>query len=146
MDLFDTVTSFFTSAYFRLFTRLLVLFFIILLFSLTYWTYRDAKKRGTIPVYWAIVVFLFNIFGWLIYLIVRPPEYEDDARERDLEIKTKEAMLNRSMGVCPSCHNPIEADFLICPYCMKKLKKACRECNKPLDNIWTVCPYCKANQ
>ena len=29
--------------------------------------------------------------GWIVYLVVRPPEFVDDARERELEIRAREA-------------------------------------------------------
>src|SRR5450759_3878007 len=74
---------------------------------------------------WAVVVLVFNAFGWMIYMVVRPPEYADDALERDLEIRAREAEIQREGATCPSCLKPIDPDYLVCPYCMKKLKKQC---------------------
>ncbi len=144
MDLFSSFVGFFKSPIYRLFTRLFVLFVIVFWASLVYWTYRDAKRRGALAIYWAAVVFFFNIFGWFIYLIVRPPEYLDDVRERDLEIKAQETALSKTEEVCPSCFKSIEPEFLICPYCLKKLKESCPRCGHALKMSWTVCPYCKA--
>ena len=79
-----------------------------------YWTYRDAEKRGAIGIYWAAVVLFFNIFGLIIYFILRPPEYLADVQERELEIMAKEETLN-SERTCYGCHKPIKSDFLICP-------------------------------
>ncbi len=98
------------------------------------------------PWFWALVALFFPIAGWLIYLVVRPPEYLDDVRERELEIRAKEVSLQTSGGVCAACLKPVEADFLICPYCMKKLKKPCVECGRALKMNWNVCPYCKTKQ
>lgn len=123
--------------------NLCVLFFLVLWVALIFWTYRDAKRRGAMAIYWAAVVLFFNFFGWIIYLIVRPPEYADDVLERELEIKTKEAQLETGNTICPACMKPVERDFLICPYCQKKLKKPCPKCDRPLNMSWTVCPYCK---
>ncbi|MDO8886127.1 zinc ribbon domain-containing protein [Candidatus Oleimmundimicrobium sp.] len=86
----------------------------------------------------------FNIFGLIVYLILRPPEYLADVQERELEILAKEETLNSEL-TCYGCHQPIEPDFLICPYCMKRLKKSCPACNHPLDLNWKVCPYCKTS-
>jgi predicted amidophosphoribosyltransferase len=40
----------------------------------------------------------------------------------------------------------VEKDFLLCPYCMKKLRKPCIECGNALRLNWGVCPYCKTKQ
>lgn len=130
---------------FILTTRLCALFLFVLWAALIFWTYRDARLRGAMALYWAVVVLVFSFFGWLIYLIVRPPEYAEDVRERELEIAVKEAALQSGNAVCPACLKPIEKDFLICPNCKKKLKKQCPKCERPLNMAWTVCPYCKEN-
>ncbi len=140
---FESVFGFFSSALFVLLVRLFVLFLIVLWLSLVYWTYRDAQRRGAMGFYWAVIVFLFNVFGWLIYLIVRPGEYLMDVRERELEIKEREILLNRSDLLCPSCSKPIEKDFLVCPYCLKKLRNTCPKCGRPVNTDWRMCPYCK---
>ena len=145
MDIFKSISNFFSSVFFQLFLRLLILFVVFLWLSLIYWTYRDAKKRGALAAYWAAVVFFFNVLGWLIYLVVRPPEYLEDAKERELEIKTKEALLVQESVTCPACLKPTEKDFLVCPYCLKKLRKSCPKCKRALQMSWTVCPYCKTS-
>ncbi|RJQ55818.1 MAG: zinc ribbon domain-containing protein [Actinobacteria bacterium] len=141
-NLFSPIT---THPLFQLSWRLCLLFSVILWLALIYWTYRDADRRGAMAIYWAAVVLFFNFPGWIVYLIVRPPEYEEDMRERELEIRTKEAVLARSDVVCPACMKPVKDDFLICPYCQKKLKKSCPNCAKPLNMNWVVCPYCKTS-
>lgn len=141
-NVFSPITG---SAYFQLSIRLCALFGVIVWLALIFWTYRDADRRGSLAIYWAAVVFFFNFPGWIVYLIVRPPEYEEDMRERELEIKTKEAVLARADVVCPACMKPVKDDFLICPYCQKKLKKSCPNCSKPLAMSWVVCPYCKTS-
>lgn len=126
--------------------NLCVLFWVVFHFALTFWTYRDADRRGAMPWFWGLTVFIFDLAGWAIYLVVRPPEYAADARERDLEIRAKEVSLQRDLETCPACFKPVEKDFLICPYCMKKLRKPCVECGKALKLPWNVCPYCKTKQ
>lgn len=126
--------------------NLCVLFWFVFHFALTFWTYRDADRRGAMGWFWALTVFIFDIAGWAIYLVVRPPEYADDARERDLEIRAKEVSLQRDLETCPACYKPVERDFLICPSCMKKLRKPCIQCDKALKLQWNVCPYCKTKQ
>src|SRR5512136_2241467 len=108
------------NAYFKLGTQLCGVFFVVFTCALIFWTWRDADRRGAMPWFWAVVVAIFNVFGWMIYMVVRPPEFADDARERELEIRAKEMELAREAATCPSCLKPIESDYLICPYCMKK--------------------------
>ncbi len=127
-------------------TNLCVLFFVVFSVALVFWTWRDAERRGAMPWFWALVVLLFNIFGWAIYMVVRPPESAADAHERELEIRAKEVELLREGQTCPACYQPVESDFLICPSCMKKLRKECISCGKALKLDWQVCPYCKTKQ
>jgi hypothetical protein len=134
------------SAEFRLTMQLCGVFASVFTIALIFWTWRDADRRGAMPWFWAVVVLFFNVAGWMIYMIVRPPEFADDARERDLEIRAREAELSRESGTCPSCLKPVDPEFLICPYCMKKLKKQCTNCGKALRMSWAVCPFCKTKQ
>ncbi|MBN2404108.1 MAG: zinc ribbon domain-containing protein [Coriobacteriia bacterium] len=142
-ELLQPITS---SGEYKLFMQLCTLFFVVFHFALTFWTYRDADRRGAMGWFWALTVFIFDLAGWLIYMVVRPPEYAADARERDLEIRAKELSLQKDLETCPACYKPVEKDFLICPYCMKKLRKPCVECGKALKLSWNVCPYCKTKQ
>ncbi|MCE5203155.1 MAG: zinc ribbon domain-containing protein [Coriobacteriales bacterium] len=130
----------------KLSQRLCWLFFAVFTVALVFWTWRDANRRGAMPWFWALVVVLFNVAGWAIYMVVRPPESLEDARERELEIRAREAELAREDPVCPACLKPVDNDFLICPSCMKKLKKECISCGRPLKLDWSVCPYCKTKQ
>lgn len=142
----DILKPILESPTFILMRQLSVLFFVVFSIALIFWTWRDAQRRGAMPWFWALVVTFFNVFGWLVYMVVRPPEYADDVRERELEIRAKEVALQTTGGVCASCLKPVESDFLICPYCMKKLKKQCPACGRALKMNWTVCPYCKTKQ
>jgi predicted amidophosphoribosyltransferase len=78
-------------------------------------------------------------------MIVRPPEYLEDVRERELEMQTAEARLAQlGYHVCPHCDAEVEKDFLRCPSCLRKLKDPCRTCGKPLDPSWKICPFCES--
>jgi hypothetical protein len=142
-ELLEPIT---TSGEFILAKNLCYLFFIVLHIALVFWAYRDADRRGAMGWFWGLAVLLFPVAGVLVYLVARPPEFLADARERDLEIRAKEVSLQRDLTTCPSCHKPVEKEFLLCPYCMKKLRKPCIECGNPLRLNWGVCPYCKTKQ
>jgi predicted amidophosphoribosyltransferase len=81
--------------------------------------------------------------GALIYLLLRPPEYLEEARERELEIRAMEERLATRDLHCPVCRAQVDATFLVCPVCTTKLKQACVSCKAPLEALWQVCPYCE---
>jgi hypothetical protein len=125
---------------------LLILFVVVLYLSLIYWTYADARRRILDPmlVGCATAASLFPFVGTIVYVILRPPEYLEDARERELEMQAAEARLHEmDSSLCPHCDYRIERDFVRCPSCLRKLKERCVSCQRPLDQAWTICPYCE---
>jgi hypothetical protein len=127
---------------------LLILFVAVLYFSLIYWTYADARRRVVDPmlVGCATVASLFPFVGTIVYLILRPPEYLEDVRERELETQAAEARLHQfGQALCPHCDYRVERDFIRCPSCLRKLKERCVSCSRPLDRAWTICPYCESD-
>jgi hypothetical protein len=127
---------------------LLIVFVVVLYFSLIYWTYADARRRIHDPILvgCAFVASLFPFVGTIIYTVVRPPEYLEDVRERELETQAAEARLNQlDQALCPHCDYRVERDFIRCPSCLRKLKERCANCSRPLDQAWTICPYCEAD-
>jgi hypothetical protein len=125
---------------------LLILFVVVLYFALIYWTYADARRRIDDPmlVGCATAASLFPFVGTIVYMILRPPEYLEDVRERELEMQAAEARLHElDHGLCPHCDYRIERDFIRCPSCLRKLKDRCVSCSRPLDQAWTICPYCE---
>jgi Double zinc ribbon len=127
---------------------LLILFFVVLYISLIYWTYADARRRITDPmlVFCATAASFFPFVGTIIYMILRPPEYLEDVRERELETQAAEARLQQlGQTLCPHCDYRVEPDFIRCPSCLRKLKERCASCSRPLDQAWTICPYCEAD-
>src|SRR5437764_10986786 len=125
---------------------LLILFAVVLYLSLIYWTYADATRRIVDPMLigCATAASLFPFVGTIIYLILRPPEYLEDVRERELEIQAAGARLYElDTSLCPHCDYRVERDFVRCPSCLRKLKERCVSCARPLDQAWTICPYCE---
>jgi hypothetical protein len=127
--------------------NLLLLFLVVIWLALVYWTYADAQRRIADPmlVGCATAASLFPFVGTIVYLIVRPPEYLEDVRERELEIAAAEARLNElDVLSCPYCDFAVERSFLRCPSCLRRLKEPCGTCGKPLDPRWKICPYCES--
>ena len=145
-DPFQIVSDFLESPILRISGQLVLLLFVVLWVSLVYWTYTDASRRGAMRLLWGFVAFIFPFFGTLVYLIVRPHEYLEESRERELELAVLERELRNSVHLCPNCRNMIERDYLICPSCTWELKKACINCDKPLKMEWGMCPYCGTDQ
>lgn len=126
--------------------QLVILLLVVVWFALVYYTYSDARRRIADPMLigCATAASLFPFVGTLVYMIVRPPEYLDDIRERELEMQAAEARLHQlDYLLCPHCDGEVEKDFLRCPHCLRKLKDACSGCSKPLDPQWKICPYCE---
>jgi hypothetical protein len=127
--------------------RNLALFFIAVFWlAVAVWVYKDSKRRVEDPwlVAMATLVGLVPPFiGAVIYLLLRPPEYLEEVRERELEIRAMEERLATRDLHCPVCRAQVEATYLVCPVCTTKLKQACTNCKAPLEALWQVCPFCE---
>jgi hypothetical protein len=127
--------------------NVLILVLIVIWAALVFWTYADARRRIDDPmlVACATAASLFPFVGTIVYTIVRPPEYLDDVRLRDVEMTAAEARLAQlDYQLCPHCDYEIKSDYLRCPSCMRRLKEPCENCGRPVDPAWRVCPYCEA--
>ena len=127
--------------------NLIVLFLVVVWISLVVWTYLDARRRLSDPVLVAsaTVASLFPFVGSLVYSILRPPEFLEDKRERELEIRSAELRVRQlEEASCPNCSFPIERTYLRCPSCKARVKDPCESCGKPIDPRWSLCPYCES--
>ncbi|HEY3922546.1 MAG TPA: zinc ribbon domain-containing protein [Gaiellaceae bacterium] len=143
---FGSVHGFFHSATWDVIRTLVILFVVVFWLATVYWVYKDARRRfaerrlvwistaiGAIPPY----------LGPLVYMLFRPPEYLEDIRERELEIKAIERRLDERDETCGVCGSSVGPEFLVCPVCTTRLRQACGSCNRPLEPTWQVCPYCE---
>jgi hypothetical protein len=117
---------------------------LVLWIGIIAWTYRDIRDRTRDTAFQIVAVLLvmvFNIPGWIIYMILRPDETLAEAYARSLE---EEALLQEleDQAICPSCKRYVSADFVICPHCRTQLKQPCANCGRPLNFNWVACPYC----
>ena len=75
----------------------------------------------------ATLAALFPFVGTIIYMIVRPPEFLDDVRLRELEMQAAEARLSSfDHQLCPYCDYAVKGDYLRCPSCLRRLRSAAR--------------------
>jgi hypothetical protein len=130
----------------NLVVSLIVLMLVVVWLALIVYTYLDARRRISDPflVGCATIASFIPYLGTAIYAIVRPPEFLDDARERELEIRAAELRLRQLRDhICPGCSYPVEKNYLRCPRCQRRLKDPCHACGKPVDPRWALCPYCE---
>jgi len=135
-----------TNGSLNLVATLFVLMLVVLWLALIVYTYLDARRRISDPflVACATVASFFPYIGTAVYAIVRPPEFLEDAHERELEIKAAELKVRQLREqTCPNCEYPVEKNFLRCPNCQRRLKDPCPTCRKPVDPRWGLCPYCE---
>lgn len=112
--------------------------------ALIVWTYRDIQRRARDPlsrILAVLVVAVLFLPGIVIYLILRPARTLDEEYQHSLE---EEALLQSIEGsaLCPGCGRRIRDQWIVCPNCHTKLKKACRNCGKLMELPWNLCPYC----
>lgn len=140
---FDTLVAYSTIC-FSIFGALLAALWL----SIIIWTFRDMRSRSRDPfaqVLAALVVALLPVIGFIIYLILRPPETLAEAYERALE---EEALLQEieERPACPGCSRTVDPNWILCPHCHTRLRKACPDCNALMDLQWQICPFCGNDQ
>ena len=145
-DLFAGIRNFFDTGTWFVIRNLLLFFVVVFWLAVAYWVFKDARRR--IEDRWLVALatllgLLPPFLGAVIYMLFRPPEYLDDVRERELEIREMEERLGSRELHCPVCRAEVDPSFLVCPVCTTKLKQACASCKAPLEPLWQICPYCE---
>jgi double zinc ribbon protein len=141
----DFLDDFFQSQTWEVIRNLGIFFVVVLWLATAFWVFKDARRRVEDPWLVAMATLLGLVppfLGPIIYLFFRPPEYLEDVRERELEIRAIEERLAQGNLQCPVCRARVEPTYLVCPVCTTRLKQACESCDAPLEAIWQVCPYC----
>jgi hypothetical protein len=131
----------------NLVVTLLILMLVVVWLALIVYTYLDARRRVSDPflVACATIAAFIPYIGTAVYAILRPPEFLEDAHERELEIRAAELRVRQLTELsCPNCEYPVEKNYLRCPNCQHSLKDPCPSCAKPVDPRWAVCPYCES--
>jgi RNA polymerase subunit RPABC4/transcription elongation factor Spt4 len=112
--------------------------------SLLFWTYRDIRARARDPlvrILAVLVVAALFLPGLVVYLILRPNRTLEDEYQQTLE---EEALLQavEESALCPGCGRRVRENWIVCPNCYTKIKKACHKCGKLMELPWNLCPYC----
>src|SRR2546423_11700946 len=139
--------DFFNSGTWQVIRNLALLFVVIFWAATAYWVYKDARRRiedpwlvGMATLLGAVVPFV----GPLIYMLFRPPEYLEDVRERELEIKAMEERLARRALHCPLCRAEVAASFPVCPASPPRPNQAGPGCRGPPRRRWPAGPAPRA--
>jgi hypothetical protein len=127
---------------------LFVLMLVVVWLALIVYTYLDARRRVSDPFLVACATagsIIAPYLGTAVYAILRPPEFLEDAHERELEIRAAELRVRQlTEQSCPNCEYPVEKNYLRCPNCQHRLKDPCPTCGKPVDPRWRLCPFCES--
>jgi hypothetical protein len=137
-----------TNSGLNLAATLVLLLLIVLWLALIVYTFLDARRRISDPflVGCATIASFFPFVGTAVYTIVRPPEFLEDAHERELEIRAAELRVRQLREqTCPNCEYPVEKNYLRCPNCQRRLKDPCPTCGEPVDPRWGLCPFCETS-
>jgi RNA polymerase subunit RPABC4/transcription elongation factor Spt4 len=111
------------------FLPLTILFFLWAAVAL--WVYRDAERRNHSGLLWGLFVFVGNIIGLVIYLILRSSSPD-----------TGVSLSPAATAACPKCGGAIRDSYVACPHCGTTLSKSCPRCGKRAEPDWKVCPHC----
>jgi RNA polymerase subunit RPABC4/transcription elongation factor Spt4 len=112
--------------------------------AMAIWTFYDIRARSEdilVQLFSVLLVVVFNLFGLLLYLLLRPKETLAEAYALALEEESYLVELEKQLR-CPSCNRRVEADYLLCPACHAPLKLRCARCNRLMELSWDVCAYC----
>jgi hypothetical protein len=142
---FGSVHGMLNSTAFDLASKLTLSLAVVFWLGLSYWVYRDARRRVDDP--WLVgtamlLALVAPYVGPVVYMLFRPPETLADVQSRRLELRALETQLARDAPQCPVCRAEVESSFLVCPVCTTKLKQACVQCESALEPSWRMCPYC----
>lgn len=132
------------SSFFLVATGFAAAFAAALWLSLIIWTYRDIRRRARDPLVRILAVLVVAVLflpGILVYLILRPQRTQEEEFQQTLE---EEALLQsiEDSALCPGCGRRVKDDWVACPSCYTRLKKACHQCSRPIELAWNLCPYC----
>lgn len=85
--------------------------------------YKDAKAHDLNPWLWmAVAVFIPNLIGVIIYLVVRSNQEKKYA--------------------CSNCSAEVKGDYNVCPNCQAVFENTCEVCKHAVGSQMAYCPYC----
>jgi RNA polymerase subunit RPABC4/transcription elongation factor Spt4 len=142
------VNTFFANAVVQMVLYGTFFYLILLWLAAAYWAFRDMRDRTENPVLpflatGLIILFLpfFFPLGVVVYRVVRPPERLGEVYERNL---AEEALLAEVEAVktCKGCDRRVDPEWIICPWCRRRLNRVCPNCERLVGLDWSLCAWC----
>jgi hypothetical protein len=103
--------------------------FLFLMLAPPIFVLADAQERKiSRPVLWATFTLFTNVFGLVVYLLIRPEP--------------------QLIQTCANCGGKVEEKFSNCPWCGAKIEKPvnkCPGCEIDVKKEWKFCPNCNYN-
>ncbi len=129
---------------FQIVSKVFILIFVVFWIVVLDWVWMDSGERTTnkkARVIYVLLVLFLNIFGWIIYLIVRPSQtieqiYWADLERRYLKYETAE------LGDCIKCGAQLYPGYTFCPKCGLEIKNKCRACGMYIEKDSEYCAFC----
>ena len=137
----DFLLNFNSSNWINFSVRGVFIYLFILWAAVIVWVARDVVGRTRSLIFQVlaiILVIILNVFGLLIYLIIRPQKTLLEKYQEDIEQK---ALINEE-EVCPHCARSLPLNFQFCPSCGIEVRQHCEKCHKLVSKNWSICPYC----
>lgn len=114
-----------------------------------WWAYHDATWRtgstfmGLLAASWIVISSpLLMPFALGIYTLARPQHTAAQGRSRRLVEELVEQLDAEDGGLCPTCSQAIDVDWLRCPTCSTWLATPCSNCGGWSDRSLDICPWC----
>ncbi|MDD3474471.1 MAG: zinc ribbon domain-containing protein [Candidatus Dojkabacteria bacterium] len=130
-------------ANYNLVGTIFILVAIVFWVVVTSWIWVDSDERTTnkwIRLFY-VVIGMIPILGWIIYLIVRPPETIDEIYWGDLERRYLKYEA-KDLGDCPKCGTQLYPGYIFCPNCRQRIKIKCDKCGVYVDLESKYCTHC----
>lgn len=125
IDLVKNTTDLWDAGLTSLLPSALLVYLAVLWISLIFWTVRDSLLRSKnffFQFFSTLLVTFFSIFGFFVYLIIRPPLFLAEKQLLEPE--------NIADMTCPKCSEACTKDFLYCPKCQNPLKSTKKKLKK----------------
>lgn len=136
--------QFLSSPSFSLWQTIGLVYVGLLWLSIIIWVTRDSISRSNSLIFQVFAILIniaIPILGVVLYLIIRPGKTNLERYYEDME----QQLLTDQGGdkvSCPKCLTQVDKNYIHCPNCALKLKRACSKCHKNFPTLWNICPYC----
>ncbi len=144
-ELIDYLVNFQPGDWVGMSLRGVFLYVFVVWIAVVIWVARDSVSRSRSLVFQVLMILgtiALNVFGLLVYLIIRPQKTLVEKYHEELERKA----LAENEESCPTCSKHLPLEFQFCPHCGEEVRHPCKKCKGLVSKNWTICPYCGAER